>query len=53
MESRDKFMDYIDKKKYKKYDKGKYRKKLLDSQYSFPLFTRKVHSCGVCLCQNN
>ena len=48
-ENKDKLMDYINKKKYKKYDKGKYRKELVDSQYTLSLFSQEKFIHVVCV----
>ncbi len=47
--NKDKLMEYIKKNKYKKYDKGKYRKELLDSQYTLSLFSQEKFIHVVCV----
>ncbi|KKN36300.1 hypothetical protein LCGC14_0775030 [marine sediment metagenome] len=49
MKCNDKLMEYIAKRKYKKYEKGKYRKELLDSQYTLSLFSQEKFIHVVCV----
>jgi hypothetical protein len=49
IEHKNKLMEYIEKKRYKKYDKGKYRKELVDSQYTLALFTQEKFIHVVCV----
>ena len=49
LENNDRLMEYINKNKYKKYAKGKYRKELVDSQYTLSLFLQEKFIHVVCV----
>lgn len=49
MEKKDKLMEYINQKNYRKYDRGKYRKELVGSQYTISLFSQEKFIHVVCV----
>lgn len=49
MKNNEKLMEYIGLNKYKKYEKGKYRKRLTDSQYTLSLFSQEKFIHIVCV----